>query len=96
LRRDDKTKRFFNVVQSAHLNVGAIWTPDGKSLAYIADNGKEGNVWIQPIKGGRPRQLTDFTSGWIYRIAYSADGKRLYLARGFAVNDALLVSGFAE
>jgi Tol biopolymer transport system component len=95
-RATDAALRFFDVVKAAQLHVGAIWTPDGKSLAYFADDGKTSNVWIQPIDGGPPRQLTDFTSGWIYRIAYAADGKRLYLARGFAVNDALLVRGFAE
>ena len=96
LRISDASVRFFPVVQHQQLNAGAIWTADGKSVAYIADDGKAGNVWIQPINGGPPRQLTDFTSGWIYRIAYSTDGKRLYLARGFAVNDAILVKGFAE
>ena len=94
-RASDAAVKVFEVVDSAQLNIGAIWTPNGKSLAYIADDGKTSNVWIQPIDGGPPRQLTDFTSGWIYRIAYSTDGKRLYLARGFAVNDALLVKGFA-
>jgi Tol biopolymer transport system component len=78
------------------MNVGAVWTPDGHSVAYIVYKNKVSNVWIQPIDGGPRRQLTDFTSGHIYRIAYSADGKTLYLARGYAKNDALLVTGFLK
>jgi len=96
LRADDATVRFYDAVDSGLLNVGAIWTPDSRSLAYIAFNGKAANVWIQPIDGGPPRQFTDFTAGRIYRIAFSSDGKRLYLARGYAVNDAILIKGFTD
>jgi Tol biopolymer transport system component len=92
---DNGNCRYFDVVEFAALYAGAIWTPDGRSLAYFAGDNKAMNVWTQPIEGGPPQQLTDFTTGRIHRIAYSADGKRLYLARGFTVNDALLAKGFA-
>jgi Tol biopolymer transport system component/DNA-binding winged helix-turn-helix (wHTH) protein len=88
--------RFYEVSNGSQLNVGAIWTPDSKALAYIVSSEKVSNVWIQPIDGGPPHQLTDFTSGRIHRIAFSADGNRLYLARGYGVNDVLLVKGFAD
>jgi DNA-binding winged helix-turn-helix (wHTH) protein/Tol biopolymer transport system component len=88
--------RFFEAVDTNLLNVGAVWTPDGKSLANIVYQNKASNIWLQPIDGAPPYQLTDFTSGHIHRMAYSIDGKRIYLARGYTVNDALLVKGFIE
>jgi Tol biopolymer transport system component len=33
------------------------WTPDGRGLAYIDQ--RHQNVWVQPIDGDPPRQLTD-------------------------------------
>ena len=96
LRTDNGTVRYFNAVAHAQLYAGAIWTPNSRSIAYFAGDSVATNVWTQAIDGGRPKQLTNFTSGRIYRIAYSSDGKRLYLARGFSINDAFLVRGFAD
>ena len=81
---------------TAQLNAGAVWTPDSRSLAYIAFAAKTANVWLQPVNGGPPRQLTNFAGGRIHRIAYSIGGTRLYLARGYAVNDAILIKGFVN
>ncbi|MGQ0541689.1 MAG: winged helix-turn-helix domain-containing protein [Blastocatellia bacterium] len=88
--------KFFDTPKFALLNVGAVWTPDGKAVAYIVNKGKVSNIWLQSIEGGSPRQLTDFTSGRIYRLAFSRDGKHIYLARGYAKNNALLIKGFAD
>jgi hypothetical protein len=49
---------------------------------------------VQPLDGGPPRQLTDFPNGDVYNFAYSPDGSKLYLARGFQIRDAILISGF--
>jgi Tol biopolymer transport system component len=68
--------------------------PDGKSLAYIAYTRGVANIYIQPIDGKPAHALTDFTSGDIYNFAFAADGSRLYLARGYAVTNAVLISNF--
>jgi Tol biopolymer transport system component len=92
---DGTPVRTFDVEPDSVLNVGAMWTPDSRSLAYIVYKNKVSNIWLQPLdRGARRRRLTDFTSGHIYRIAYSADGKKIYLARGHAKNGALLIKGF--
>ncbi len=88
--------RFFEASPNAVLNVGAVWTPDGESLAYIVFGRKASNIWLRPVNGGAPHQLTNFTSGHIYRIAYSSDGRKIYLARGHPTNKALLIKGFAD
>lgn len=73
------------------LNIGARWTPDEKNLVYIASERGTTNIWIQPLDGKPARQLTDFVDGDIYNFAYSHDGTKLYLARGYQVRDAILI-----
>jgi serine/threonine protein kinase/Tol biopolymer transport system component len=64
-------------------------------LAYLLrdDKGVE-NLWEQPIAGGKPRQLTTFTTGRVFHFAYSPDRKRLFLARGTRTGDVTLIRGF--
>lgn len=84
----------FETAATPFLNIGAIWMPDGKSLTYNVYRKNVYNIWQQPINGGEPRQLTDFTSGDIYRYAFSSDGSRLYLARGYSTRNAILIKNF--
>ena len=84
----------FTAVKIPSLNIGARWTPDEKSLVYMASQQGTTNLWVQPLDGKRPRRLTDFQTGNIYNFAYSHDGSKLYLARGFQIRDAILISGF--
>jgi Tol biopolymer transport system component/DNA-binding winged helix-turn-helix (wHTH) protein len=91
---DGKTLRTFEMIDNPVLNIGARWTPDGKALAYIVLHKNVGNIRLQPIDGGPPRYLTDFTSGDMYNFAFSADGLRLYVARGYSTRNAVLISNF--
>jgi hypothetical protein len=50
------------------------------------------NIWRQPIAGGPPRKVTDFTQDQIFRFAYSHDGKQLALARGTQSSDVVMIS----
>jgi len=76
---------------SSTLSFGARWTPDGKSVAYIVNDKGVSNIWTHPIDGEEPKQLTEFTGGSIYHFAYSLDGKRLFVARGHQIRDAILI-----
>jgi eukaryotic-like serine/threonine-protein kinase len=70
------------------------WSPDQKSIQYLLTRRGATNVWEQPLAGGPPRQVTDFTSGHIFDFAWSRDGKQLLLAKGEETSDVLLVSNF--
>jgi len=49
------------------------------------------NLWAIPFTGeGAERQLTRFTAGVIFRLAYSPDGKLLAVAHGTEDRDAVL------
>jgi hypothetical protein len=51
-----------------------------------------GNIWSQPINGGKPVQITHFSEDEIYFFSLAPDGKSLACVRGRAISDAVLVS----
>jgi Tol biopolymer transport system component len=79
---------------NATWNFGVGWTPDGSGLIYIGTEKNVSNLWVQPRDGTKPRSLTSFSSGIIYRYAFAADGSKLYLARGYPTQDAILISNY--
>lgn len=70
------------------------WSPDGKSFQIIFTQNGASNIWEQPLSGGPPHAVTNFTSGRIFGFAWSRDGKNLYLAKGEIQNDVVLISNF--
>jgi Tol biopolymer transport system component len=70
------------------------WSPDGKSFQVIYTVKGASNIWEQPLAGGPPHPITNFTSGRIFGFAWSRDGKTLYLAKGDVQNDVVLLSNF--
>ncbi|HXZ12137.1 MAG TPA: protein kinase [Candidatus Sulfotelmatobacter sp.] len=75
-------------------SAGLHWAPDQKGVQYLMTRQGATNVWEQPLAGGAPRQVTDFTSGHIFGFAWSRDAKQLFLARGERSSDVVLLSGF--
>lgn len=67
------------------------WSPNGRELTYIVTRAGVSNIWSQPIEGGPPKQLTDFTSNLIFFFDWSRDGKQLALARGSLTSDVVLI-----
>ena len=66
------------------------WTPDGRGVAYA----REANIWVQPLGGGPPRQLTRSADRRpIGFFAWSRDGKRLAITRSTETNDIVLLRG---
>ncbi|HEV2399074.1 MAG TPA: S9 family peptidase [Candidatus Sulfotelmatobacter sp.] len=52
----------------------AIWSPDGKSIAFISNMSGRNNIWIVPAEGGFPTQLT-VSDQRQTNPAWSPDGK---------------------
>jgi Tol biopolymer transport system component len=72
------------------------WTPDGHGIAYYTIF-SGGNLWVQPLDGSAPHQLTHFTDNRsIVDFAWSRDGKRLAIARATATNDIVLFKGLGK
>ena len=66
------------------------WTPDGHALAYLASRNGVTHIWLQPLEGGPPKQLTNFSSEQIVSFDWSRDN-RLVISRGFEKNDVILL-----
>ena len=75
-------------------NASGWWMPDERTVIYKeAQNGVD-NLWTVSVDGGAPKQLTRFTSEYIYKFKVSRDGKRIAVARGIGSADIILIKGF--
>jgi Tol biopolymer transport system component len=70
------------------------WSPNQKGLQFVLAKNGATNVWEQPLAGGAPRQITNFTSGRIFDFSWTRDGKQLLLAKGENTSDVVLISNF--
>jgi Tol biopolymer transport system component len=89
-----KAVKLFDLPSAFDSGCPLQWAPDGRSVAFVVDQGDHENLWAQPIAGGSPRMLTHFTAQGIDRFAFSPDGKRIAIARGTATSDAVLINNF--
>ena len=67
------------------------FTPDGTALSYAASQGGVAQVWLQPLDGGPPKQVTQLRSDAIVAFAWSTDMKQIVLSRGTINADAVLI-----
>jgi Tol biopolymer transport system component len=74
------------------------WTPDGTALTYVHNTtGSVQNVYMLPLAGGTPVQLTHFDSepGLVPAYAWSRDGKKFAITRArYNDTDVVMFSGF--
>jgi serine/threonine protein kinase/WD40 repeat protein len=74
------------------------WTPDEHALAYVHNTtGNTMNLYMQPLAGGAPVQLTHFDSepALVSSYAWSPDGKKLAITRArYNADDVVMFSGF--
>jgi serine/threonine protein kinase/Tol biopolymer transport system component len=77
---------------------GLNWLPDGHALAYVHNTtGNTQNLYMQPLAGGAPVQLTHFDSepGVVTAYAWSRDGKKIAITRSrYNDTDVVLFTGF--
>jgi Tol biopolymer transport system component len=85
-------------VPSAFTRMYLGWTPDGHALTYMRNTtGNTQNLYMQPLAGGEPVQLTHFDSepASIAAYAWSRDGKKLAVTRArYNDTDVVMFSGF--
>jgi len=70
------------------------WSPDGQSLAYIATQNGASNLWLQPLDGKPPKQLTNFRSGELMSFDWSRDGQWCAYMHHTATRDVVLLKDF--
>jgi len=67
------------------------WTRDGRNISHIGAPPDPSNVWLQPAEGDAAKKLTDFKTDYIFRHAWSPNGKTLAVARGRPAFDVVLL-----
>ena len=82
--------KLFDVPATVRPDSTLRWTPDGTAFSYVDDRQGSSNIWLQPIAGGEPRQLTQFPSGQIYSFDWTGDGRIVY-SRGMSTSDVVLI-----
>jgi Tol biopolymer transport system component len=74
------------------------WTPDGHALTFVHNTtGSTQNVYLLPLAGGAPVQLTHFDSepAVVAAYAWSRDGKKFAVTRArYNDTDVVMFSGF--
>ena len=70
---------------------GWSWAPDGRAIIYSASQKGVSNLWSLPLNGGKPSQITNFTTETIPELAIAPDGKRIALSRGHSTLDVVLI-----
>lgn len=61
-----------------------MWRPDGAALYYMSDEGGTENLWRLTL-GGKPEQITRFTSGRVLWPSVANDGSAIVFERGFGI-----------
>ncbi len=67
----------FEQFTAVRLFTSAAYSPDGETIAYIANTSGEFNLWTMPAGGGFARQLTGFTDKSVRSFKWSPDSQRI-------------------
>lgn len=68
------------------------WSPDGRSIAFANTPDGSSDIWLQPLDGGRSRQLTGFKAANILAFDWSPDGHSLAVIRSVETSDVVLMN----
>ena len=72
------------LVPSGARHAWPMWRPDGQALWYMSDEDGHENLWKLTL-GGKPEQVTRFTSGRLLWPTVGYDGKAIVFERNFAI-----------
>jgi Tol biopolymer transport system component len=70
------------------------WTEDGSGLLHNCGPNDRKNVWLQPIDGSPPRQMTHFDDEYVLYFDVVPGGNELVVVRGILARDAVLIKNF--
>jgi Tol biopolymer transport system component len=83
--------RVYEIAPTFRFNT--VWLPDNRGIAYLDARTGTANVWMQPLAGGRPVQLTNFTSDNVTAFDWSRDN-RLVATRSVETTSVVLIKDF--
>ncbi|HEX7317371.1 MAG TPA: hypothetical protein VF297_25960, partial [Pyrinomonadaceae bacterium] len=84
LMREHSTSKYEALTDGEAKEQWPMWGDGGKSLYFTSDRGGAENLWKLAL-GGRPVQLTKFTSGRVLWPNISYDGRTVVFERGYGI-----------
>jgi Tol biopolymer transport system component/DNA-binding winged helix-turn-helix (wHTH) protein len=84
--------KLFSIEPSFRANI--TWMPDNRGIAFLDVRSGTNNVWMQPLSGGEPVQLTNFTGAGVVAYDYTRDGKQLAVTRSTETTGVVLIRDF--
>ncbi|MGD0037877.1 MAG: hypothetical protein ABSC53_11370, partial [Bacteroidota bacterium] len=98
---NDKLRQFETIIvdvksrkvqQVLPITSSVEWTNDGRGLCFITTINNVPNIWMQSLTGGKPKQITHFSSDFISHYGWSPDGKYLSVIRESRPSDLFLLT----
>jgi Tol biopolymer transport system component/DNA-binding winged helix-turn-helix (wHTH) protein len=83
--------KLFDVPPTFRANT--VWMPDNRGIAFLDSRTGTTNVWMQPLSGGKPVQLTELNSDGIAAYDWSRDN-RLVATRSVESTAIVLIRDF--
>lgn len=75
--RHDGPMPFRDFVPVQRFQPSIAISPDGSHVAFAANTSGQYDLWVAPLDGGEPRQLTDVDDRAVRSVAWSPDGTQL-------------------
>jgi Tol biopolymer transport system component len=75
------------------------WTKDGRSVLFMVNKNAAASLWAQAVGAPgaavpAPKQIMNFSTGFVWAYALSPDGKEIVYSRGVPATDVVLISHF--
>lgn len=70
-----------------------VWSADGKGILHNGKPNDRVNIWLQPLAGGEPAQITHFDEQYVLNFDRMGNDA-LVVVRGTLTRDAVLIKGF--
>ena len=83
-------------VHEFHSESDSPWHSDGQHLFHVETVGGVQNLFLMPLDGSPPRQITHFKEGEIYDFAVSPDESHVVVAHGRTQRDIVLIENFRQ
>jgi Tol biopolymer transport system component len=80
------------VLRRLTLPYNVQWSRDGRALFYPKKSGNASAIWLQPLDGSPPQQMTGLLDGDIINFDLSPDNKQFAIARGRQVGDVVMIT----
>jgi Tol biopolymer transport system component len=73
----DEPERSVRLIASSQRERFPVYSPDGSRIAFLSDRSGHREVWVTDAEGRSPVQWTDWRSSYVWRPAWSPDGRSL-------------------